>query len=394
MLTTICKLSDVATLVRGVSFDKEEASDVASDDMVPILRAGNIAERLILDQNLVWVPKGRVSDIQYLRSHDIAICMSSGSPTIVGKTATCADDWLGSVGAFCAIVRPNPMHILPEFLAFFLQSQVFREWTRQSSGANIKNIRKSELEAFAISVPAREEQQRIVDILSRAEGIVRLRREAQQKAAEIIPALFLDMFGDPATNPKGWPTATISELCELVRGSSPRPQGDPRYFIGPVPRLMIADITRDGVYVTPHIDSLTLEGAKKSRPMKAGDVVMAVSGAVGLPGILAIDACIHDGFVGFRNLDQRLSAEFFYNFLTCYRRLSVTQAVGATFQNLKTDQIRVWRVPLPPPEQQRTFLQLTERLRAMEEQQASALKTAQSTFDALLAQSFPPPTAQ
>jgi type I restriction enzyme S subunit len=157
---------------------------------------------------------------------------------------------------------------------------------------------------------------------------------------------------------------------------------------------MIADITRDGVYVTPHIDSLTLEGAKKSRPMKAGDVVMAVSGAVGLPGILAIDACIHDGFVGFRNLDQRLSAEFFYNFLTCYRRLSVTQAVGATFQNLKTDQIRVWRVPLPPPEQQRTFLQLTERLRAMEEQQASALKTAQSTFDALLAQSFPPPTAQ
>ena len=53
-------------------------------------------------------------------------------------------------------------------------------------------------------VPPIDEQRRIVDILSRAEGIVRLRREAQKKAAELIPALFLEMFGDPATNPKGW----------------------------------------------------------------------------------------------------------------------------------------------------------------------------------------------
>jgi type I restriction enzyme S subunit len=202
MLTTICKLSDVATLVRGVSFDKEEASDVASDDMVPILRAGNIAERLILDQNLVWVPKGRVSDIQYLRSHDIAICMSSGSPTIVGKTATCADDWLGSVGAFCAIVRPNPMHILPEFLAFFLQSQVFREWTRQSSGANIKNIRKSELEAFAISVPAREEQQRIVDILSRARGLCGCGARPSRKPPRLSPPSSSTCSATPPPTPR------------------------------------------------------------------------------------------------------------------------------------------------------------------------------------------------
>ena len=61
------------------------------------------------------------------------------------------------------------------------------------------------------SVPPLPEQRRIVDLLSRAEGIVRLRREAEKKAAELIPALFLDMFGDPATNPKGWPVESLGK---------------------------------------------------------------------------------------------------------------------------------------------------------------------------------------
>ena len=53
-------------------------------------------------------------------------------------------------------------------------------------------------------LPSIGEQRRIVDLLSRAENIVRMRREAEARAKEIIPALFLDMFGDPARNQRGW----------------------------------------------------------------------------------------------------------------------------------------------------------------------------------------------
>ena len=91
----------------------------------------------------------------------------------------------------------------------------------------------------------------------------------------------------------------LGNLCEIVRGSSPRPKEDPRFNGGSVPRLMVADVTRDGKYVTPRIDSLTKEGAALSRPMQKGDLVIAVSGNPGLPAILEIDACIHDGFVAF-----------------------------------------------------------------------------------------------
>jgi hypothetical protein len=276
-----------------------------------------------------------------------------------------------------------------QYMSYFLRAPAtVQQIAERSSGARMPRADMDFVLSLPIGLPPINEQRRIVDLLARAEGIIRLRREAQQKAAELIPAIFIDMFGDPSTNPRGWPTRRVAEVCSLVRGSSPRPQGDPKFFGGPVPRLMIADITRDGVYVTPTIDSLTEEGAAKSRPMLAGDVVMAVSGAVGLPAILAVDACIHDGFVGFRALDAAVTPGYLYSFLAAYRRHSVTQAVGATFQNLKTDQIKEWLVPLPPLAAQHQFQQLTSELRGFNRQQSSATATACATFESLLHRAF------
>jgi restriction endonuclease S subunit len=242
------------------------------------------------------------------------------------------------------------------FLAYVLRrDETIKTVMTAAVGARMPRASMDVLLAMRVPLPPLAEQQRIVEILDRAAAIQRLRRAAEEKAREIIPALFVDMFGDPATNPKGWDEKTVDELCTLVRGSSPRPQGDARYFNGPVPRLMIADITRDGVYVTPQIDSLTELGATKSRPMTKGSVVMAVSGAVGLPAILAIDCCIHDGFVGFRNLSDQITARYFYWHLVARRQRSDGEAVGAIFRNITTDQIRAWKVPVPPSALQRKF---------------------------------------
>ncbi len=105
---------------------------------------------------------------------------------------------------------------------------------------------------------------------------------------------------------------------------------------------MVADLTRDGKIVAARIDSLTELGAKQSRPMLQGDVVIAVSGAPGLPAILAHDACIHDGFVGLRDLDKRrVDAEFLYAYLTFIRAASNSRAVGAIFKNLTTDKSKI-----------------------------------------------------
>jgi type I restriction enzyme S subunit len=64
-----------------------------------------------------------------------------------------------------------------------------------------------------VPFPSLDEQRRIVDLLGRAAGIRRLREEALAKARAVGPALFLDMFGDPGANPKGWPVAPLGKVC-------------------------------------------------------------------------------------------------------------------------------------------------------------------------------------
>lgn len=238
-----------------------------------------------------------------------------------------------------------------EYKSGFLQEQ--------GKGATVKGITLDVLKGLEVPLPPLSEQTRIAAILDKADAIRRKRQQAIKLADEFLRAVFLDMFGDPVTNSKSWPMLRVEELCEIVRGSSPRPQGDPRFYGGPVPRLMVADLTRDGKLVTPKIDSLTEEGAKKSRPIEAGTVVMAVSGNVGLTSVLAIDACVHDGFVAFKGLDvTKIRQEFLCEIMMFLKSTHESRKAGAIFQNLTTSQIKEMEIPVPPLALQSKFISI------------------------------------
>ncbi len=83
---------------------------------------------------------------------------------------------------------------------------------------------------------------------------------------------------------------------------------------------------------------------------------MAVSGNPGLAAILAIDACIHDGFVGFRELSKRLLPEYFYFYLMHFKERSSSLSVGAVFKNLTTEQIKNFDVPVPSIDAQKQIV--------------------------------------
>jgi type I restriction enzyme, S subunit len=151
---------------------------------------------------------------------------------------------------------------------------------------------------------------------------------------------------------------------------------------------MIADITRDGMWVTPSIDSLTLEGAKRSRPMAAGSVVMAVSGAVGLPALLSVDACIHDGFVGFRELDSRLTNVYLYYWLLSNRAAHLASGTGAIWINLTTDQVSNFSVPIPGSTLQDTFVARVAEIDKLKAEHRAHLAKLDTLFASLQYRAF------
>ena len=105
---------------------------------------------------------------------------------------------------FC-VLRPTSK-VLPEYLFYFARSRGFVDGLSSLvAGAMYPAVSDSQVLDQQLPLIPIDEQQCSVDLLSGAEGISRLRRDAGQRAAELIPAIFLDMFGDPGANPKGWP---------------------------------------------------------------------------------------------------------------------------------------------------------------------------------------------
>ena len=100
--------------------------------------------------------------------------------------------------------------------------------------------------------------------------------------------------------PKKWSWTELGEIMSVIRGASPRPKGDPKYFGGTIPWIMIADVTRTkGRYLTETRETVTEAGAEKSRYLPKGSLILSNSGTVCVPKFLGVAGCIHDGFVTF-----------------------------------------------------------------------------------------------
>lgn len=196
MTSITAKLGEVADVVRGVTYSADDVSDGPRDGYLPILRAGNIGEELNIGNDLVWVPANLIRAAQKVRQNDLVMCTSSGSAEVVGKLAKAPQDWDGSFGAFCAVVRSRDGKSYPAYLAHFLRSPSFKLWTKKSLGANIKNIRKSELEEFEVPSPPIIEQRRIAAILDKADSIQKKRGEAIKLVEDSIRSAFLQLLGN------------------------------------------------------------------------------------------------------------------------------------------------------------------------------------------------------
>lgn len=341
----------------------------------PFVKAGEFDDRFPVIREWTTQP------LKHAREGDVLICVVGATAGKINQGIDCA------IGRSVAAIRPDDRLLDTSYLYYFMRQKT-DAMRSKSQGLAQGVITRDMIADIEIPLPSLDEQKRIAAILDQADDLRRKRQRAIDRLNQLGQAIYHEMFGNISGTDTAWKVKPLADLCDLVRGSSPRPQGDPRYFGGPVPRLMIADITRDGMTVTPRIDSLTEEGARKSRPMPAGSVVMAVSGAVGLPAILSVDACIHDGFVGFRNLDRSVLPEFFYWYLRVNREQNKSQGTGAIWVNLTTDQVKRFNVPVPPISLQERFVTKMKEIAAQGDLQISNLNNIDRLFASIQNRAF------
>lgn len=154
-------VGEVATLVRGITYNKEQAAKSPSPNFKPVLRANNINGTLNFD-DLVFVPQHLISAEQIIRTGDIIFAMSSGSKHLVGKSARARSDFDGSYGAFCGLLRAHE-NMNRDFLYYVFQNNKFRRLISEvAKGSNINNLKREHILDFEIALPPINEQHRIV----------------------------------------------------------------------------------------------------------------------------------------------------------------------------------------------------------------------------------------
>lgn len=316
----------------------------------------------------------------------ITPCMENGKAAI-------ARELLGGHGFGSTefhVIRPQP-HVLPQWVFYFIRRQSFRaEAKRNFTGtAGQQRVPTTFMWSVLLPVPPLEEQRRIVDILSRAEGVLRLRREAQKKAAELIPALFLDMFGDPATNPKGWLVARIGDLCNVQTGATPS-RKRPEYYDGDVCWVKTAEVAGGAITCTEeHISELAI-AETNCKIFPVGTILVAMYGqgqTRGRSAVLKIQAASNQACAAILP-SNNIIGEFLFCFLqTQYEELRGL-AHGGNQPNLNLSMVKTYQVILPPVGFQAEFVKRIEHVRSVQAQQSVATQKAEATFDALLAGAF------
>lgn len=149
--------------------------------------------------------------------------------------------------------------------------------------------------------------------------------------------------------PEGWCWANIDELSVVVRGASPRPAGDPRFFGGRIPWITVSQLTTNGAPFLYGVEaSLTEEGMAKSRFVEKDTLLLTNSGAtLGVPKITKIGGCINDGIAAMLFIDYPIKLYLYYYFQTLTNKLRKINQ-GAAQPNLNTEIIRNIAIPLPP----------------------------------------------
>jgi type I restriction enzyme S subunit len=384
-------LGEFAEVIRGVSFDKSQVFDAPGQKLVPILRAGNIQDSLLTDSDLVYVLPDLVSQQQRMRRGDLAVCMSSGSPAIVGKSAHLEADWDGSVGAFCAIVRfSEKLH--HRFGSYWFRSPAFMQWRdNNAKGANIQNLRRAELEKLLIPVPPLEEQERLVKLLDEADELRKLRAQANRRTSSLIPSLFHEMFGDVDSNNKKWPMVRFAEIGDARLGK----MLDAKRQTGKHKRLYLrnANVQWNRLDLGDLLEMDFSEADREEFRLRPGDLLICEGGEVGRAAIWRdeLPECyFQKALHRVRLHPSKAIPEFVLHLLQAIAAANgFRDYVGsATISHLTGVKLASIRIPLPPLPLQKEFATRVSDIRAVQSEQSASSRRLENLFQSMLHRAF------
>ncbi|SFC33849.1 type I restriction enzyme, S subunit [Polaromonas sp. OV174] len=280
-------------------------------------------------------------------------------------------------------LRCNPDEVHPEYLAYFLRSEEFLRFaTEVVAGAKMPRMVMSAFWDFQVPLPPLPEQHRIAAILDQADALRTKRREALAQMDSLTQSIFMEMFGDRATNPKVFPKFSIGSIAKISTGSTPS-RSEERYYGGEIPWVKTTEIAGEDIWTTE--EKLTDTGFKairgKLHPINSIIVAMYGQGQTrGRSALLKVEATCNQA-CGVIYPSQDFSPTFmFHQIQIAYGELRALGR-GGNQENLNLQLLGAFEILLPSMVLQQTF---ATRIQAIDDIKANH-RAALSELDELFA---------
>ncbi len=231
----------------------------------------------------------------------------------------------------------------PYFIGNILQSSNWKDYVDAIAGGSAQpGANAKQLGSFDIKLPPLPEQTAIASVLSSLDDKIDLLHRQNTTLEKMAETLFRQWFVEEAKD--DWEVKPLGSLVTVKRGGSPRPIQDYLSDTG-LRWLKISDATQENSpYVFEIKEHIKVEGLNKTTHLKAGTLVLSNSATPGIPKILQVDTCIHDGWLHFPK--SHFSNEFLYLLFKKIRPELLQQGNGSIFTNLKTDILKEYPIPI------------------------------------------------
>ena len=268
-------------------------------------------------------------------------------------------------------------------------------WDRYNEATGVPSLSSTTIESLKVNVPSFPEQQKIASLLSSVDETITLCRRKLDLLTQAKKALMQQIFSqklrfkaDDGSDFPEWEKKKLGDIAEIVRGASPRPINDPKWFDNnsDVGWLRISDVTDQHGrihYLQQHISQL---GQEKTRVVTEPHLLLSIAATVGKPLINYVKTGVHDGFLIF--LHPQFDLEYMYQWLEVFRPQWNKYGQPGTQVNLNSDLVKNQTILLPSDEEQKTIGSFLKRFDSVVDQARVELEQWQEVKKSLLQQLF------
>jgi type I restriction enzyme, S subunit len=255
--------------------------------------------------------------------------------------------------------------------------------------AAIPGLNRDDVYRIKILFPPLADQKRIAHLLGKVEGLIARRKQHLQQLDDLLKSFFLEMFGDPVRNEKGWEKKPLARLGNLDRGvSKHRPRNAPELLGGKYPLIQTGDVSNAGTYITGFTQTYSEIGLAQSKLWPTGTLCITIAANIAQTGILTFNACFPDSVVGFSSDKNASNPLYVLGLFWFFQRILEKNAPAAAQKNINLKILRELEVPAPPTDLQNQFAAIVEKIEGLKSRYQQSLTDLENLYGALSQKAF------